>query len=167
MARSVSVDEKEVSLRRKITIWFSIQRIYVPCIDTLRPAPAARGADSAAADEAALPESILAADVALHLPKSLPSNLRSQLRSKLLAKSRRIRLAQAEDALNSMKKHLRKGSTLFKHKKDHTAGTGVAANTRMQSAIARQESKMRLDAEQYCVARDALMVLCPSGKWKK
>ncbi len=33
------------------------------------------------------------------------------------------------------------GPLSSKHKKDHTAGTGVAANTHMQSAIARQETK--------------------------
>ncbi len=166
--QSVSIDEKEVNLRRKITLWFAIQHIYMPCVDTLRPAPTARDEAGVADDgEVTLPESISAADVSLNLPESLPAGLRSQLPSKLLAKHRRLRLAQAEDAMNSMKKHLRKGATLFKHKKDHIAGTGVAANTRMQSAIARQESKTQLQAERYRAARDALVILCPLGKWKK
>ncbi len=113
--QSVSIDEKEVNLRRKITLWFAIQHIYMPCVDTLRPAPTARDEAGVADDgEVTLPESISAADVSLNLPESLPGGLRSQLPSKLLAKHRRLRLAQAEDAMNSMKKHLRKGSTLFK-----------------------------------------------------
>ncbi len=67
----------------------------------------------------------------------------------------------------AMKRRLRKGATLWKHKKDHIAGTGVAANTRMQTAIAKQESKTRSEAERYRAARSALLVLCPTGKWKK
>lgn len=112
------------------------------------------------------PDTISACDVPLNLPELLSTELRSQLSSKFLAKYWRLRLAQAEDALNSMKKHLRKGAALFKHKKDHVAGTGVAANTRMQSSIERQQSKTRLDAARYTTARSALLLLCPSGKWK-
>ncbi len=108
-----------------------------------------------------------AADMELYLPEALPPRQRSLLDPKLLGKYRKLRLAQAEDAMNAMKRRLRKGATLWKHKKDHTAGTGVAANTRMLTAIAKQESKTQLDAERYRVARMALFELCPAGKWKK
>ncbi|KLO04520.1 hypothetical protein SCHPADRAFT_947640 [Schizopora paradoxa] len=152
---------------RLVNIWQAIQQVYMPCVAGLRSATAAPAGHGEEMNDSMLPESISACDVSLHLPDSLPSNLRSQLPSKLIAKYRKLRLAQAEDAMASMKKHLRKGATLFKHKKDHIAGTGVAANTRMQNAISRQDAKTRLDAAKYSSARKALLVLCPSGKWKK
>ena len=40
--QAVSIDEKEVNLRRKITIWKKIQEIYMPCVDALRPATIGR-----------------------------------------------------------------------------------------------------------------------------
>lgn len=137
----------------------------MPCVDSLRPAASVqRDGDG---DEDTVTDATSAADIELYLPESMNAVTRNALPSSLLAKYRRLRLAQAEDALNAMKRHLRKGAALFKHKMDHTAGTGVAANTRMQAAIARQETKKRLDAERYRVARTALLVLCPSGKWKE
>ncbi len=165
-SRTVNVDEKEVALRRRTSIWFSIQRIYMPCVDALRPVPSGEG-DEGGDEEDAGCYAMSVSDLELNLPESLTPDTRSQLPTKLLTKYRRLRLAQAEDALNSMKRHLRKGATLFKHKKDQTAGTGVAANTRMQVAIARQEAKKRLDADRYRNARNALLVLCPLGKWKQ
>ncbi len=161
-ARAVAIEEKEVALRRKILIWFTIQNIYMPCVNTLRPAT--RPAESGDSDEL---EATSAVDMDLYLPEVLPSQQLSQLNTKLLGKYRRLRLAQAEDAMVSMKRRLRKGATLWKHKKDHIAGTGVAANTRMQTAISKQESKTRLDAERYRTARLALLKLCPTGKWRK
>lgn len=157
------VDEKDVALRRKISIWTSVQRIYMPCVDALRPTAQIGEGDE---DDTGM-NAMSAADMQLHLPESLNADLRGELPPRLLTKYRRLRLAQAEDALNAMKRHLRKGAALFKHKADHTAGTGVAANTRMQSAIARQEAKKRLDAERYRAARNALLILCPLGKWKQ
>ncbi len=134
----------------------------MPCVDMLRPST--QQVNNEGDDESAMSS---AADMELYLPEALPPRQRSLLDPKLLGKYRKLHLAQAEDAMNAMKRRLRKGATLWKHKKDHTAGTGVAANTRMLTAIAKQESKTQLDAERYRVACMALFELCPAGKWKK
>ncbi|KLO10990.1 hypothetical protein SCHPADRAFT_831771 [Schizopora paradoxa] len=146
--QSVSLDEKEVALRRKITIWFAIQRIYMPCIDNVRPA----ARNETQQDEGAT-DTMSAVDMELYLPERLDPEQRSQVDMKVISKYRRLRLAQADDALSSMKRHLRKGSTLFLHKQQHTAGTG--------------QTKTMLDADRYRAARAALIIICPNGKWKK
>ncbi len=75
-ARAVSVDEKEVALRRKIVIWSKIQSIYMPCVDTLRPATRK---NAGAGDDDNESEVISAADIDLYLPEALPSRQLSQL----------------------------------------------------------------------------------------
>ncbi len=109
--------------------------------------------------------SVSATDMKLLLPDELPSAGRSALPRGVVDKYVRLRLAQADDALSSLKRHLRKGSTLRQHQEEHVAGTGVAANTRMQTAIRNQSLRHMLDAERYRAARAALEVLDPTGAW--
>lgn len=159
-AQTVSIEEKELSLRQKLLIWFEIQRIYMPCVDMVRPPT------EVASDEPDDMHPISAVDMDLVLPHSLTANLRAQLPSNLIHKYQRLRLAQAEDALVAMKRSLRRGATLFDHQTEHIAGTGVAANTRMKVAIQRQNAKAQLDASRYRAAREALLVLDPLGSWR-
>lgn len=164
-AQTVSIEEREISLRRKLRVWFEIQRIYMPCVDAVRPQTVRpqNSVSDALPDDV---ESISAVDMELYLPHSLDERLRAQVSQGLLRKYQRLRFAQAEDALGAMKRSLRKGATLFDHQTRHTAGTGVAANTRMNTAIQRQNAKTRLDAARYRAAREALLVLDPLGTWK-
>ncbi len=67
-ARAVAIDEKEVALRRKIMIWSSIQSIYMPCVDTLRPATRQARQEERAADDDDESEVLSSVDMELYLP---------------------------------------------------------------------------------------------------
>ncbi len=127
----------------------------MPCVENIRP------------KESDDPQSVSAVELELYLPHSLTAEARSQLPQGLLTKYRRLRFAQAEDALGALKRSLRKGATLFDHQSKQTAGTGFAANTRIRSAIHRQDARARLDAARYRAARDVLLVLDPRKIWQK
>ena len=86
--QSVSIDEKEVSLRRKITMWQKIQEIYMTCVDGLRPATSGR--EEEANEEEITLDSVSACDIPLFLPESIPANLRSGLPSKLMDKYQKL-----------------------------------------------------------------------------
>lgn len=111
-------------------------------------------------------DALSAVDMALLLPDELPDAERSALPLGVRDKYLRLRLAQADDALVSLKRNLRRGTTLRQHQEEHVAGTGVAANTRMQTAIKNQSHRQELDAGRYRAARAALRVLDPDGAWK-
>ncbi len=51
-------------------------------------------------------------------------------------------------------------------KRQHTAGTGQKANTRMRSLEARYEAIIQRTAARYRAARKALLSLDPTGDWK-
>ncbi len=159
--RTLTIEDKEVSLRRKISLWTTIQQIYMPPVRLPTNAPISVDDDDSASSDTVSP-----VDIPLRLPESLPETLRSSLAPDLLSKYIRLRFAQAEEALSALKRSLKRGAILFQHRQEHTAGTGVAANTRMQSAMANQRSKQDLDAARYRTARAALLILVPSGLWK-
>ncbi len=134
----------------------------MPCVDNVRPVPGETSLESNNTDES----QVSAVDEELYLPHSLPDNLRSELSRDVLTRYRCLRYAQCEDALATMKRSLRKGATLFDHQSRQTSGTGVAANTRMNAAIGKQNAKAQLDAARYRAAREALLVEDPLGTWK-
>ena len=115
-------------------------------------------------DEESIP-TLSATTVHLLLPSALSPDEHSVLPTSLIEKYRKLRVAQAEDVLLSMKRNLRKGATLFNHKKQHTGGTGVTANTRMQGAISGYNDDSALDADTYRSARLALFALDSRDAW--
>lgn len=154
---TLAIEDKELSLRRKTIMWLKLQSIYMPMVGTIR--------GHEPADEAS--EAIITTDTELFLPSALSPSFRKQLPIDFIKKYVRLRLAQMEEALHSLRRHLRRYKALFEHQKQHTAGTGVAANTRIRSAIAASQSKKELDIERYRVARAALLKLDPVGAWTK
>lgn len=166
--QSVLVEERGVGLMRHILLWFEVQKIYMPCASALRLAVGVRATQDVSESEGPEEDSdaVLtrvpfgsAVDVQLFLPHELSSAARSTLPVDLVNRYIRLREAQAEDALLSMKRSLRRSVILKQHKKDHTTGPGVAANTRMQSSIRASEARTALDAARYRAARDALLKL--------
>jgi len=79
-----------------------------------------------------------------------------------------LREAQANDALNAIRQHLRLDSYLTKRKKDWDRG--VRQNTRSMTTIEHNLSKMRAAVEKYRTAHRALTALesliTTSGQWK-
>lgn len=154
---------------RKVLLWFEVQKIYMPCVLGIRSSPLTRRAGNHDSDgddpldaalESAAPET--ATKMRLLLPSALTPEARATLPRVVIERYAKIRVAQAEDALQSMKKTIRRGAALFQYKKSQVGGTGVAANTRMYSAIKGYTEKTELFAQRYRRARNALIELDPS-----
>lgn len=153
--QNLAIEDKELSLRCKTLIWLKLQSIYMPAVRTIR--------GHELGDETT--ETIVNSDTELLLPSALSPAIRQQLPIDFMKKYVRLRLAQLEDALHSLRRHLRRYKALDDHQKQHTAGTGVAANTRIRSAISVSKTKQELDCERYRAARIALLNLDPNGAW--
>ncbi|KAH8111809.1 hypothetical protein DFH11DRAFT_1546400 [Phellopilus nigrolimitatus] len=159
--RVIAIEEKDVALCRKIALWKAIQQVYMPCVAITPRTP--DGTDNS---DATAP-SVTAVDIRLSLPSSLtPAERDVECLSELGEKERRLHMAQADDALESLRKHLRVAATLFDHRMRQTAGTGTRPNTRMVSLLTRYNDKVERDAERYRAARAALVSLDPLGDWK-
>ncbi|KLO04959.1 hypothetical protein SCHPADRAFT_789776, partial [Schizopora paradoxa] len=156
--RTLAVDDKDVALRRKIALLRPIQKLYMPGIAALLNVD--QDDDDAEEDQTC-------EEIPLYLPSGLRSDRRDAVCTRGIAeKELRFRLAQAEDALYSMRKHLRVKDLVGDFKTQHTAGTGQKANTRMHSLLARYENIIQRDASRYRAARAALESLDRDGDWK-
>ena len=72
----------------------------------------------------------------------------------------RLRHAQAHDALNDLRRHLRLCSHIYQYKDRFVRGQ--RENTRARSTIALAQEKVDADAKRYRRARAALVALSPS-----
>jgi hypothetical protein len=132
-------------LGRKVEAWRNVQAFYVLGVAILL----SRLQDSAPASTAAeLPE-----DAMLYLPSGLGGQVPCD--PTLKRYEYRFRLAQARDALDEIQNHLRVRSYMWKKKRQDIRG--VAAGTRAQAALSRQQEKIDISARRYRVARKALM----------
>jgi len=142
--------EHSYALHRKIENWRAIQATYTPAVPILL----ARAANEAPHGSAA----ILPHDSILLLPSDLVN--RTPCDSKLMEYEWRLRTAQAQDALNELRDGLRIRSHQWKIKRRDVHG--VAANTRAQANICRQQEKIDSSALKYRVTRKALVQLAPA-----
>lgn len=169
--RALAIDDKEAELRRKIAQWKKIQEVYMPGLR--RPQPAATSQqegshpDSVDADaNADANNDVEVWDIKLQLPSSLAMTRRAAVcDANLVAKEIRLRVAQADDALEDLRRVLRTITTLERHQHTQTAGSGVAANTRMLSMITKHRHRRDRIAARYRAARLALQSLQPGGSW--
>lgn len=106
-------------------------------------------------------------DIQLFLPSSLTtvSPLEPEVQ-KMGATERRLRVAQADDALIELRRHLRVRQALFHYKKIHVTGTGQRPNTRARAIISQQTRKVFRSAARYRAAHTALSNLDPNGAWE-
>ena len=151
--RSLSVDDKDVALRRKITLLQPIQKLYMPGLSELLEAD---GEDEGG--DTTLPLSSkydCASAISLFFPSSFssPAKRLAVCKEEFLAKELRLRIAQADDALYHLCKHLRVGSLIFDFKSEQTGGTGQKENTRMMGMIHRYNNMALLDANRYQAGR--------------
>jgi hypothetical protein len=106
--------------------------------------------------------------IPLWLPSSLPSRLReSGCVDGLVEKERRLRLAEADDALVALRRQLRITTGVFNYKKTHVSGTGQKSNTRARTLLSQLTAKTKLFADRYRAARKALSTLDPDGDWRR
>lgn len=134
------------TLRRKLDAWFKVQQTYIPGVENLRDTKLSAMKDCAAYD----------------LPILLPSAIGLAVHPdpKLQDIEWRLRHAQAHDALNDLRRHLRLCSHLFQYKDRFVRGQ--RENTRARNVIALAQEKVDADAERYRCARSALVNLSRS-----
>ena len=141
------IQERKNSLWRKINAWTLVQHLYMPEVGTLR----ARQRQDAS-DESA---EIAPYDVELYLPSSLPQRI--PCTTNLQRYEFRLCEAQAFEALEDLRQHLRLRSHMYKYKDKNVVGQ--SANTRCQNLINRTQDKVNASTAMYNRGRNALSKL--------
>lgn len=103
----------------------------------------------------------------LLLPSSLPSHIRTLSEMKRACDiEKRLRVAQADDALADIRKQRRIVQGLWQFKRIQLSGTGNRPNTKILTLYNRINHKIERAAHKYRTARLALLNLDPDGTWK-
>jgi hypothetical protein len=144
--------QKRKVLYQRLRKWHNIQAIYMPQISLLLEQDADEG-------HALQPERI-----SLYLPSGTPTKLSPS--EDLVKKETRLRIAQAADALDELWRLLRVTLGLWEYKYTQL-GPSQRAGTRARSMISRFWEKIDRTAERYRAARNALLVLHPTGSWSR
>jgi len=141
------MQERKNALQRKINVWMAVQHLYMPAVSAIR----------AREDQEASDSTVERAphDLPLHLPSSLSE--RTPCALKLQEYEFRLREAQAYEALEDVRQHLRLRTHMYKCKDKNVIGQ--RANTRSQNLINRVQSKVNASAATYTRARNALTKL--------
>jgi hypothetical protein len=156
------MERRRATLSDRIETWRSIQTLYMPGVTQLRQINGTRTDAMPAEQDNEMPES-----TELWLPSSLPSGLReSGCIDGLVEKERRLRLAEADDALVALRRQLRITTGVFNYKKTHVSGTGQKSNTRARTLLSHLTAKTKMFADRYRAARKALTTLDPNGDWQ-
>ncbi|KZT31902.1 hypothetical protein SISSUDRAFT_994602, partial [Sistotremastrum suecicum HHB10207 ss-3] len=163
-AQRADLKEKQTSLGRRIKSWQQVQDTHLPILIAHRQSLSSPLSESTAtsSDPAPPPANSIPspADVPLLLPSSLPPHLRASPSVKPFVKiERQLRIAQAQDSLNMLRRQLRTTTNLWNYKK--TQVTGQRGNTRARSLIEQFKFKTDLCVHRYCRAYKALLVLDP------
>jgi hypothetical protein len=157
MLQLAKMQERKNALERKIQAWIAVQHLYMPATSSLR----ARDDRDASDKTTERPPY----DFPLYLPLSLPGRVSCDM--KLREYEFRLREAQAYEALEDVRQHLRLRSHWYKHKDRNV--TGQRANTRAQNLINRVQGKINANASTYTRARNALSKLSAflsEGSWR-
>jgi hypothetical protein len=150
--------ERSNALHRKIVAWTSIQQAYMPGASVIRQ----RGERV----KQAVNVDIEPEDVELCFPSAV--GRRALYDDKLRRYEWEHRIAQANDALNEIRDHLRLRAHLYKFKDKFVRGQ--RANTRSRSTIKGIEDKVSVSVAKYHGAHRALTQLAPLLKesgWEK
>ncbi|KAI0042913.1 hypothetical protein FA95DRAFT_1499394 [Auriscalpium vulgare] len=159
-AGRLALQEKRNSLQHRIRSWQGVQKIYMP-------APATNAANNTPPGSAPTGTQPRRRDEPLYLPSAIPESLWSQgFVSGLGDKYRRLRVAQAEDALHHIRRQIRLRSGLIHYKHIFVDGPGQNSNTRARNQISRLQERIHKYASEYRVARAALPLVWPDGAWR-
>ena len=156
--RKAELLEKRNALRCRIIKWREVQAVYMPGAEQII-ARAKSTASTEQLDHAEL-ENLL-------LPSSI-SHTNSMLCCipGLTDKERRLRLAQADDALNELRRQLRVTLSILVFKRgQHSASQRLSRTT--QGLMDRFRNKTLRCAQRYSAAFAALSVLDPGGDWTR
>ncbi|KIK42376.1 hypothetical protein CY34DRAFT_83691, partial [Suillus luteus UH-Slu-Lm8-n1] len=141
--KTVAVRQRN-TLRRKVDAWKQVQLLYTPAAQLL-------ASRMETVDNPDSPE-----DTKLFLPSSLTAQTCS---THLLTIEWELRIAQAGDALNEIRRNLRLRDYMYSFKRNWIRGQ--RANTRAQNALSRVEARTAAAAEKYRAAHAALSALAP------
>jgi hypothetical protein len=105
-------------------------------------------------------------NTSLCLPSSIAVSMPTTRYSKnLLDIELRLRVAQADDALDEIRRYRRITTRMHQFKRTHLSGDGNKINTRAREIMGRYTEKAAGAAERYCVAYAVLSALDPGGNW--
>ena len=151
--KRADIQERRLALLSKIKLWREMQRIYMPQASIFLSAyelnqPLDDQSDGIRTD---VPP--------LCLPSNLPPDLRATLPPEfgLVEKELRLRTAQCDDALSELQRLLRIRGLAFTQKKKNARGQ--KENTRARTVLSQLTSRIKLAAERYREAFDALQAL--------
>ncbi|KAH6893986.1 hypothetical protein BKA70DRAFT_1320196 [Coprinopsis sp. MPI-PUGE-AT-0042] len=152
--QKADLEEKRTALKRRILQWRQVQLASTPSVATLLPVLDGSEASDVTAAE----------DIPLYLPSSFPPHLRLDIQS-VAEKEKRLREAQADDALANIRLQRRIITGLTAFKKLQLGGAGNKPNTRVRTLHNRIQLKIRKAANRYRKAREALESLDAGGLW--
>ncbi|TDL16540.1 hypothetical protein BD410DRAFT_816721 [Rickenella mellea] len=158
---SANLQERRNALRRRIEAWRNIQSVYMPGVVRAGSAPDGTEDDENGNDES----NVKVEDFELWLPSRVPELRDTGCLQGLHDMELRLRLAQADDALNQLRHQLRIHSRLRDYKRIQVL-PGQRVNTRARNLINRFHQKSLRCAERYRDARSALLALHPNGDWQ-
>lgn len=144
--QEANVTQRCNTLQRRIDTWVKLQHLFLPALAAER-AREARDADSPNSPEM----------YRLMLPSQLGSSLPCD--KNLQRIEWRLRIAQAHDALHSLRSNLRAQTCVLKYKDRNLRGQG--ANTRARNTLKAIESRIDAAANRYNDAHKALVKLAP------
>jgi hypothetical protein len=157
--QTTSLVERRTVLLKRIQRFREIQRIHMPGFDSRNhrhSLPSARNDTTPTAVE----------DVCLFLPSELNDyDRRRYCPASLASLENRLRYAEATDALEDLRHHLRTRSFTNRFKVANV--TGQINNTRSRETQNRIDDKVRQSQIQYCRARTALLALRGKGEWEQ
>ncbi len=153
-SKPVQTLEQRTAFRHRVQKFRELQAVYTPQVVVLL-----------AQDPAARLEVLQVESILLGLPSQISTRHRSTACSPdILAIETRLRDAQCRDALHELRTQLHIQDRLYKLKKLHIRNQGP--NTRMQTEIKGQDSRVRHAAAKYRRARRAKLALMGPGPWE-
>ena len=141
------LQQQRNSLWCSIESWREIQRVYLPFTSQYHEPTTQADDDTDALSSK--PEKLL-----LHLPSSLLASLKANADVKhLLEIETRLRVAQADDALEEIRRYRRVVTGVHHFKKANLSGNGNKKNTRARDLMSRYVQKIKHCADRYHAAR--------------
>ncbi|KAJ7182437.1 hypothetical protein C8R43DRAFT_1144448 [Mycena crocata] len=159
--------ERTSKLRRKIVGWMDVQQKFYPRLQAIREEE--DQARALAAESEPVP-GVNVSEIALWLPSAMAkasATMELTCPNEVLGYEYSLRVAQAHESLDEVRRLLLVRTHMYKLKDTHARG--VKANTRSQDKITALNDRINRAAEQYRVARRALVTLgrvLKKDEWK-
>ncbi|KAG2144653.1 uncharacterized protein EDB93DRAFT_1241226 [Suillus bovinus] len=158
LSTGIDLEHTQTALQRRLDAWTAIQTVYMPMVPNLR-ASATLLPHNDVTDDSGCPTSNPNSSNAEDLPLLLPSEVCGVVPCdrKMLEMEWSLRYAQANDALNECRTHIRVRRQLYQYKTQHVRGQG--ASTRSRKTLDAVEERLMLSHAKYVSAHKALVSL--------